>query len=278
MVPYSEKSNNDYFDDSYTPIKLNDLFLLNSAWDKNNTHPYFKVSKTDFVPSGINFDDKLIGARKVGVRETAANAYLFSFDSVRRVIDGNSEAAKNFVSENHPASHPININNLFQKDCPYRLKPGLSPFSPTVQWSDYEEVSILPEASVPTARFQETPLSAPPKPSEGARAPANQEAQKAHTLDSSRKSQNPLHTTTKETQRISQKEGFRKFHEKRDKTPRKPSLSLKNSSESSKLFSRNSADKVITESFHNIINPNSSRPTTRSKIKNKSDNSKTVKR
>ena len=268
IVPYSEKSNNDYFNDSYTPIKLNDLFLLNSAWDKNNINPYFKVSKTDFLPTGLNFDDKLVGARKVGVRETAANAYLFSFDSIRRIIDGNSEAAKKFLSDKNPSAHPISVNGLFQKNCPYRIKPGLSPYSPSVHWSDYEEVASIPEASGPLTRFKCARPEALPQPIEGATAPANQNAQKAHTLPAEQNLQKLRHKEHKRNlkTKLNQKEKFREFHNNREKTPLKLEKSNKNSTNLGKLF-KISSDKSIVLESKNIINPNSKTITTRSKSK-----------
>ena len=70
---------NSYNELGYTPIKLEDLFLLNATLDQKNTNQYFIVSKTDTIPVGINFDEQIMGARKVGLREIAASAYMFGF-------------------------------------------------------------------------------------------------------------------------------------------------------------------------------------------------------
>ena len=146
LIPWTPQCN-DYANPGYTPIKLKDLILLNSTWDKNNSTPYFIVSKTDYLADGINFDERLVGARKVGVRQTSANAYLFGFDSIRRVIDGDSLEAKNFIEEqSNGNSGPVTLrftkmltmNSLFHEIYPYRLKPYKHQFSAGVTWEDYE--------------------------------------------------------------------------------------------------------------------------------------------
>ena len=141
---------------------MNDLFLLNSTWDKNNTTPYFIVSKTDTIPDGINFDDKLVGARKVGVRATSANAYMFSFDSIRRIIDGDTIEAKNFVKDTSDKSFKARfIRSIFQADHPLRLKPNFHPYSEGVTWDDYEEITITNEPVIKNQPIKTEPDFSP---------------------------------------------------------------------------------------------------------------------
>ena len=133
------------------------------------------------------------------------------------------------------------------------------------------EVVICSDASVPTARFKDTPLSALPKPIEGAKAPTNQIAQKAHTLTSSENSQKSLYKSSKQTKRLTQKREFLTKSRKSREKSRKRSLSIQKPSNSSKLKPKSSADKVIADCLKNIIIPDFSKSTTRVKLEQYSE-------
>ena len=279
IVEYCPQKYSDYFNDSYTPIKLGDLFLLNATWDKNNSSPYFKVAATDFLPTGLNFDDRLIGARKVGVKETTANAYLFGFDAVRRIIDGNSTEAKEFLKNVHrPSAAPISLNSLFRKDCPYRLRPGLHQYSPSVTWADYEEpvpatgsldhieqtvTFSIPDTPAPSAALDRAtararspapcptvPTRTPPQDVNPSGAPSdsiltNQKGSKTHTKSSPREKPSRLTQSTSTTIRD------------REKSEKQTSA---------KVSKKLTADRQIASKTNNIIS-NSNQITTRSKTR-----------
>ena len=141
IVPYTPSMKQDYAGGEYSPIKLGDLFLLNMAWDKNNSTPYYIVSKVPEVPEGINFDERLVGARKVGVRSTRANQYYFSFDAIRLILDGNTTEAKDFINKagNSPPSHRF-IRGIFERGYPYKIKPNLDLFHHSITWDDFSHV------------------------------------------------------------------------------------------------------------------------------------------
>ena len=140
FVEYAPGLTQDYTSRTYTPLELGDLFLLNMAWDKNNSTPYYIISKVPEVPNGINFDERLVGARKVGVKSTAANKYYFSFDAIRLVLDGNTPEAKDFISKANPKQQSQFIRNIFEEGYPITLKPNTDLYSPQITWDDFLHV------------------------------------------------------------------------------------------------------------------------------------------
>ena len=98
FVPYSNGT--PYNSRNGTPLKAGDLILLVTVWDKNDKCRFWKISDSiDNKRSAINWDEKLVHAYKLGVRKTAVNGKLFSFDAISWVIDGDSTEAKNFESD-----------------------------------------------------------------------------------------------------------------------------------------------------------------------------------
>ena len=162
----------------------NDLFPLNSAWDKK----LLNLLRTDLVPSGIKFEYKFIGARSRCPRNSCQYLHI--------------QVWKPSCLPSYFYQRP------FQSKPPIQVEIGSMPFLTYSAMVRLREVVICSDASVPTARFKGTPLSALPKPIEGAKAPTNQIAQKAHTLTSSENSQKSLYKSSKQTKRLTQKEIF----------------------------------------------------------------------
>ena len=148
LVEYKPGLQQDYSSPHYTPLKVGDLFLLNMAWDKNNSTPYYVVSKVPEVPDGVNFDDRLVGARKVGVKKTSANQYYFSFDAIRLVLDGNTSEAKDFLLNANSKTQPALIRRIFEEGYPIRLKPNTDLYSPEITWDDFLHVDEEFESSL----------------------------------------------------------------------------------------------------------------------------------
>ena len=260
IVPYKNNFQQDYSSTEYTPLKLGDLFLLNMAWDKNNSTPYYVVSKVPEVPLGINFDDRLVGARKVGVRRTSSNMYYFSFDAIRLILDGNTKEAKDFLSQNESGtSNSRFIRGIFENNYPIRLKPNSDLFGPDLSWDDFMDVEDEFKAFDPhTSPHASTYVPEINDDSSMTRAPST------HT-------QKRLHKTAKKSR--SRTVGFKEKLDALEKSDKKEKHSPVQTQPSwlslipgSSLLPRsNDTLKILTD---NLMTPIYRGPTTRSRSKN----------
>ena len=78
------------------PLKAGDLVVLNAKWDKNDRCRFMKVT-TGIGHDAINWDERLVHLRKLGVMERVDNGRLVSFEAISWVIDGNSPEAQEFA-------------------------------------------------------------------------------------------------------------------------------------------------------------------------------------
>ena len=127
------------------------------------------------MPDGINFDDRLVGARKVGVRKTSANQYYFSFDAIRLVLDGNTPEAKDFVENANPKTQPALIRRIFEEGYPIRLKPNTDLYSPNITWDDFLHVEDEFDTS-PTSSTASAPKPNIPRAPQNESSPMTQPA------------------------------------------------------------------------------------------------------
>ena len=108
FVPYEEGMN--YTDPTNMPIKKGDLFLLDRAgFDKNETNPWFVIVTNEQYPSGINFDDGLVCARKLGSRPYG-KPYVWQLTWIREIVNGNCRQANELHSGN---IHQISYTDHF---------------------------------------------------------------------------------------------------------------------------------------------------------------------
>ena len=261
IVPYKPKFYQDYASSEYSPLKLGDLFLLNMAWDKNNSTPYYIVSKVPEVPLGINFDDRLVGARKVGVRRTSANLYYFSFDAIRLILDGNTKEAKDFLLKaNGPDSASTHfIRGIFENNYPIRLKPNSDLFGPNLSWDDFMDVE---EEFTPfdphTSPHTSTGLHDFSDDSSMTRAPSTHTQKKLH-----KKAKKSRSRTVGFKEKLDQPE---KADKKEKPNPAQPQPSWLSLIPGSSFLPRsNDTLKILTD---NLMTPIYKGPTTRSRSRN----------
>ena len=110
---------------------MGDLVLPKGEYNKNTLRLWYEVSESPDCQSGINFDDQTITCRKVGVTTRSNNIFVFSFDSVGAIIDGNSPEAnlhKLDLMKNKPDAR---LNwTMFREGSRFTLKEGIKhPFN-----------------------------------------------------------------------------------------------------------------------------------------------------
>ena len=88
FVPFSEK-NNSYINRKAMPIKCGDILLIDAGgFQKNDLRPFFQIVSTDRFPQGINWDERQVHCKKMDLVNSTKRIYIFDFDYIRHVIDG----------------------------------------------------------------------------------------------------------------------------------------------------------------------------------------------
>ena len=88
FVPFSDRHSN-YTDRKAMPLKCGDILLIDAGgFQKNDLRPFFQIVKTDRFPHGISWDEKQVHCKKMDLVNTTKRVYIFDFDYIRHVIDG----------------------------------------------------------------------------------------------------------------------------------------------------------------------------------------------
>ena len=124
FVPY-EEGVTCYSNKLVTPLKLGDIIVPFGPFDKNDSNPLYIISAHPTVESGCDFDNSVVFCRKIGVQERSNNIHAYHFSAIHKVVDGNSEESKLFLSEQKSFVRWL----MFERDRPMDLKPDFkSPY------------------------------------------------------------------------------------------------------------------------------------------------------
>ena len=96
IIKHGEKT--PYGNADRMPIKIGDLIVLSAKWDKNDRNRFMKICP-DERNQAINWDERLVHVRRLGVQERSDNGKLVAFDAINWVIDGNSPEALEFAEK-----------------------------------------------------------------------------------------------------------------------------------------------------------------------------------
>lgn len=71
------------------PLKIGDIILIDfGETQKNNFRPFYQIVKSPGYRSGINWHDRLISTKKMGVNSN--KVYLWNLDWIREISDGSA--------------------------------------------------------------------------------------------------------------------------------------------------------------------------------------------
>ena len=138
FVPY-KSGETDYNNKVVVPLKLGDIIVPYGHFEKNDHNPLYKVVEHPLAKSGCDFDNSIVFTRKIGVQERTNNIHSFHFSAIDRVINGESEESKLFLSENNLGLRWL----MFSDADPLSLKP---PYTSTMECFDYHTGTVADDA------------------------------------------------------------------------------------------------------------------------------------
>ena len=126
IVPYNEQNHN-YESNEYSPIQLGDLILPKSDYNKNALRLWYEVSESPDCRLGVNFDDQYVVCRKLGAAARSNNIYVFSFDSICSIINGQSPEAQLHKLDLAKNKSCARLNwTMFKHGSRFQLKTGIT--------------------------------------------------------------------------------------------------------------------------------------------------------
>lgn len=84
--PY--KQGDKYGNELETPIKEGDYILIEGRYCKNQVHPWFKICKTEEIPTAIDWDHSQVGTIRMGLKNK--KYYTWAMRSIKAIINGDS--------------------------------------------------------------------------------------------------------------------------------------------------------------------------------------------
>jgi len=82
-----------YSDPDKMPIKIGDRILIDKGgFNKNETSPWYQVHSFEDIPSGVDFEKKLVSTIKVGMKNKP-RVYIWQLDWISQICNGNGKIA-----------------------------------------------------------------------------------------------------------------------------------------------------------------------------------------
>ncbi|CBY22343.1 unnamed protein product [Oikopleura dioica] len=82
-----------------SPLKLGDIIILSGAFDKNNARPFWQIVQSEEIPTGIDFDNRIVSTVKMDLRKVQKSSRkIWSFDAIKAVSDGRQDLSEDQIA------------------------------------------------------------------------------------------------------------------------------------------------------------------------------------